>query len=346
LIEELQAEFDNYQQARVQVSQVDAGPPKEELPFKAQIHTEDEAKARRLAGDIVAFLNGRTIARRNGAEALVTRAEIANPTQVTRVDTEKVIEVRAGFDAEDTSALVSAAQEAVEEEFPPEVMADYGLAQNALRFDFGAETENQESFSTLLIAFPVLLGVMYLLMAFQFKSFLQPLLIFVAIPFSFFGVAAGLYLTDNPLSFFVMVGFFALIGIALNNTILLIDYANQAKADGMGSIDAVVHALKARFRPLITTSLTSVVALVPLALSDPFWESLSYTLIFGLLSSTFLVVVAFPYIYLGGEVLRKFGHKWWIRELPAPLQYPLDLLIAPVRLAAFILHIIFRHKPA
>jgi multidrug efflux pump subunit AcrB len=261
-----------------------------------------------------------------------------------RSDGERIVEIGAGFDAEDTSALVAAAQDKVEAEFTTEKIANYGLDGNALRFDFGTESDNQESFRTLLVAFPILLVVMYLLMALQFKSFLQPLLIFMAIPFSFFGVSLGLYLSDNPLSFFVMIGFFALIGIAVNNTILLTDYANQARKEGMGRIDAVAYAVKARFRPLITTSLTSVVALVPLALSDPFWEALSFTLIFGLLSSTFLVVVAFPYVYLGGEVLRMFGHKLWVRELPRVIQISLDVLIAPVRLTAYILHIIFRHK--
>jgi multidrug efflux pump subunit AcrB len=73
---------------------------------------------------------------------------------------------------------------------------------------------------------------MYLLLAFQFKSFSQPLLFLVAVPFSFFGVAVGLLLTGNPFCFFVMIAFFALIGISVNNTILLTDYANQ----GVGKV--------------------------------------------------------------------------------------------------------------
>ena len=345
LVEKLQTEFDDYKAAQVKIDQIDVGPPEEELPFRVQVYSEDDAKASVLASDIVAFLSGRSIDRQNGTTAKITRAEIANPTQTVRIDGQKVTEARAGFDANDTSALVVAAQNEVQDEFTSDKLAGYGLAKDALKFDFGTESENQESFSTLLIAFPILLGIMYFLMVFQFKSFLQPLLIFMAIPFSFFGVATGLYLSDNSLSFFVMVGFFALIGIALNNTILLTDYANQARKDGMGRVDATAYAIKARFRPLITTSLTSVVALVPLALSDPFWESLSFTLIFGLLSSTFLVIVAFPYIYLGGEILRALGHTIWQRQLPKVVQYPVDILISPVRLAAFILHGIFRHKP-
>ncbi len=139
---------------------------------------------------------------------------------------------------------------------------------------------------------------------------MQPLLIFTALPFAVFGVGLGLYLTDNVVSFFSMLGVFALIGISLNNTILLTDYANESQRQGMSPDDAMADALQARLRPLITTSITSVLALLPLALSDPFWEGLSFTLIFGLISSTFLVITVFPYYYLITE---------WLRFLPKKL---------------------------
>jgi len=145
-----------------------------------------------------------------------------------------------------------------------------------------------------------------MLLALQFRSFLQPVLIFMAIPFTFFGVFAGLFYTDNALSFFVQVGFIGLIGIAVNNTILLTSYANQEREEGAGIIDAIANAVTKRFRPLITTTLTTVVALLPLALSDPFWEPLAYTIIFGLMSSTVLVVVSFPYYYMAVEKIRNY----------------------------------------
>ena len=146
--------------------------------------------------------------------------------------------------------------------------------------------------------------VIYLLLIFEFRSFLQPLLIFMAIPFSLFGVTLGLYLSDNPFSFFAMLGFFALIGLSIKNTILLTDYANQSRRAGMGPVDSVHAALAERFRPLIATSLTAVVSLIPLAITSPFWEGLAVVLIGGLLSSTFLVITVFPYYYLAAEFLR------------------------------------------
>ena len=126
----------------------------------------------------------------------------------------------------------------------------------------------------------------------------------MAIPFSLFGVTLSLYLTDNAFSFFVAMGFFALIGLSIKNTILVVDYANQSRKAGMGAIDAATAALEERFRPLVATSLTAVVSLIPLAITSPFWQGLAVVLIGGLLSSTFLVITVFPYYYLGGEYLR------------------------------------------
>jgi Cu/Ag efflux pump CusA len=126
----------------------------------------------------------------------------------------------------------------------------------------------------------------------------------MAIPFSIFGIMLGLDITNNAISFFTMLGFFALLGLSIKNTILLTDYANQARREGATAIDATVAALEERFRPLFATSMTAVVSLIPLALSSPFWEGLAVVLIFGLLSSTFLVITVFPYYFLGTEYLR------------------------------------------
>ena len=178
------------------------------------------------------------------------------------------------------------------------------MSKDAVVFDFGQESENQESFATLALAFPLVLVAIYILLAFQFRSLAQPLMIFMAIPFSLFGITLGLYLTDNAFSFFAMLGFFALIGLSLKNTILLTDYANQQRRKGVRIVDAAVDALGERFRPLLATSLTAVVALTPLALMSPFWEGLAVVLICGLLSSTLLVILVFPYYYLGVEFMR------------------------------------------
>ena len=82
------------------------------------------------------------------------------------------------------------------------------------------------------------------------------------------------------------------------------DFANQERRAGADRKQAIETALRRRFRPLVATSLTTVAGVLPLALSDPFWEALGYTIIFGLLSSTFLVLFSFPYYYLAIEAVR------------------------------------------
>ena len=99
----------------------------------------------------------------------------------------------------------------------------------------------------------------------------------------------------------------------MNNSILLVDFANQERDLGADRKTAISTAIRRRFRPLVATSLTTVGGLLPLALSDPFWEALAFTIIFGLLSSTFLVIISFPYYYLGIEWLRDKVHTPWRR---------------------------------
>lgn len=288
----------------VKVLQYDAGPPATDFPFMVQVQEEDELRALELATLLIEFIDGAEITRPNGTTASITETKLENTQSVARVDGVRQVQVVAGFDADDTSALLVAAQELVEDKFTEAYLVENGFAPDALGFDFGQESENADSFASLAFAFPIALLLMYILLVSQFRSFLQPLLIFMAIPFTFLGVFAGLYYSDNSLSFFVQVGLIGLIGIAVNNTILLTTYANQERRAGERSIDAISNALTKRFRPLVATTLTTVVALLPLALTDPFWEPLAFTIIFGLVSSTFFVLIAFPYYFLAAEWLR------------------------------------------
>lgn len=303
IIDGLKKDFDDFDGAKVSVSQVDAGPPASD--FAAQIDTSQNREAsERLANDVAAYLKDVKLERPDGSIAKIETVSVANTSIYTRSDNKPYIAVTAQFVDDDTTTLVTLAKNAVEKEFDSAKVESYGLADDTISYNFGQEDENQDSFATMAVAFPILLCVIYVLLAAQFRSFLQPLLIFMAIPFSLFGITLGLYLTDNAFSFFAMLGFFALIGLSLKNTILLTDYANQSRRAGMGAVDAAHEALAERFRPLIATSFTAVVSLIPLAISSPFWEGLAVVLIFGLLSSTFLVITVFPYYYLGAEYMR------------------------------------------
>ncbi len=249
-------------------------------------------------------MQSKTLVRTSGKTAHFTHISEPNPLVFTGNKGVSTINVAASFDGTDTTTLVTLAQSAVKQEFDAGKLKSYGLQPADLTFDIGQESQNQDSFKTLALAFPVLLIIMYLVLIIEFRSFLQPLLIFMAIPFSVFGVMFGLYITNNPISFFALLGFFALIGLSIKNTILLTDFANQSRRAGMNPVDAAVAAIKERIRPLFATSLTAVLSLVPLAITSPFWQGLAVVLIFGLLSSTLLVLTVFPYYYLGAEYLR------------------------------------------
>lgn len=304
LVKQLQHKFNtDFKEAEVIVGQSDIGPPSSAFIIQIDASKNREA-ALQAAQDIGKYLSSTELTRTSGKKAHFTNVIVSSPNQFVRDNGTAIVTVSAGFDGNDTTTLVNLAQTAVKNKFDGKKLESYGLEKGTLSFNLGQESDNQNSFKTLALAFPVLLAVMFILLAFEFHSLLQPLLIFMAIPFSIFGVMLGLYLTNNAISFFTMLGFFALIGLSIKNTILLTDFANQARASGMQAIDAAVAALEERFRPLFATSMTAVVSLIPLALFSPFWQGLAVVLIFGLLSSTLLVITVFPYYYLGAEYLR------------------------------------------
>jgi multidrug efflux pump subunit AcrB len=314
LVEKLKKAYSGFSDARVTVAQLDVGPPAS--AFTARIETTDRTAGFKLAADIQKFLLKTELVRPSGEKARVVSASVSDTASYDRADGKAYVQVSGNFDDDDISTLVTLAQTAVEKEFTPAKVASYGLSKDALNFDFGQESENQDSFKSLAIAFPIVLVAIYILLSLQFRSLIQPLLIFMAIPFSLFGITLGLFITDNAFSFFAMLGFFALIGLSLKNTILLTDYANQQRRLGVPAVDAAAEALHERFRPLVATSLTAVVSLIPLAYMSPFWEGLAVVLICGLLSSTFLVILVFPYYYLGVEfmrlhVSRRAGLTWF-----------------------------------
>jgi multidrug efflux pump subunit AcrB len=303
LAEKVEKSLKSVPGATFKAGQVDvAGPPTS--PFSVRIETDNEQAANKLASDLSAYMREVELKRPDGSTAKFKTVTISNPDSITRRDGNRYISVSAEFNGDDTSTLVILGKDAINKEFTTEKVTGYGLKSGVIKFDVGQEEENQDSFKTLLFAFPILLVAIYVLLGIQFRSLLQPILIFMAIPFSIFGITAGLWLTHNAFSFFTMLGFFALIGLSIKNTILLTDYANQARRSGSNPVEAVSISLQERFRPLVATSLTAIVSLIPLYLSDPFWEGLAVTLMFGLLSSTFLVITVFPYYYLGAEYMR------------------------------------------
>lgn len=314
-VEQLQEALADFEGARLTIGTIENGPPVEDFPFAVQITATDTnvAEVEALATEMRDSLLGLELDKASGEVTEISETLISTQGQVFRTNGERQIEVRAAFSNDDLTNNLNAAEELVNELYPASDLEARGLSADAVNFDFGQESDNQDDFAGLVTALIVAMALVVVLLVLQFRSIVQPLLIILAIPFSLFGVFAALSLTDNPLSFFVFVGLIALIGVVVNNTILLIDAANQGRRAGLRPGEAIGQAVARRFRPLVATTLTTVVGLLPLALSDPFWEALSFTLIGGLLSSTFLVLLTFPVFYLAVEKvrtpIRNFGRR-------------------------------------
>ena len=285
------------------------GPPVEEFPFKVLVFDEDPARAERLARMVDDHLLGATLTASNGSEIKVVDSRLEPVVGIQRRDGQRALSASFKFDNENISAVLQVAEQAVRDRFSPEFLAAQGFTAESIGFDLGQESDNLEAFASLSYTYPITILIIYVLLALQFRSLTKPLLMLVAIPLSLPGVIAFLTLTGNPLSFFVMLGAIGLGGVVVNNTILLTEYANQQRRAGLPPSLAIAAAVNERLRPLMATTLTTVVALIPLIVNEPVWEVLAGVIVSGLISSTLLVILVFPSFYLGT------GWLWrrWIR---------------------------------
>lgn len=287
-----------------------AGPPSEEYPFAMQIYGDDFTGLQDAATNIQNFIKSQEVL----PGTTVTATTVENTDAIVKKNGQRFLSVRAKYsDTKSQSAANLELKELITNEYTQEKLEEFGLKVESLTFDFGQESENLESFNSAVVAFLVTLILMYALLVTQYNSFTQPILIFLAIPLGFPLLFPGLYLTGNALSFFAALGLIALVGIVVNNTIMLVDYANKATNEGLSARDAIVRAVRIRLRPIVTTTATTVGGLLPLALTDPFWESLSLSIIFGLVSSAALVVTVFPIFYIIVENSRIVVKKVVIR---------------------------------
>jgi HAE1 family hydrophobic/amphiphilic exporter-1 len=161
----------------------------------------------------------------------------------------------------------------------------------------GENEDMAEAFSDIFRA--LIIGIILIagLLVLQFNSFKQPLFILITIPLALIGVLPGLVLMGQPLSFPAAIGVVALIGIVVKNAIILIEKININITNNLEFKEAIIEAGKSRLRPIILTTITTVVGMIPLAISDPTWGPLAYAIIFGLSFSTVLTLFVLPIIY-------------------------------------------------
>ncbi|HTF20253.1 MAG TPA: efflux RND transporter permease subunit, partial [Chryseolinea sp.] len=166
-------------------------------------------------------------------------------------------------------------------------------------YTMGGEVEaSQESFGGLGTIIIVTVFMFVAVLILMFKTFKSMLIVLSVIPLGIVGAVLGLLLTGNPLSFVAIIGLIALAGVEVKNSILLVDFTNQLRKQGMSVEDAIRHAGEVRFLPIVLTSLTAIGGLLPIALSvNPLISPLAVVLIGGLISSTLLSRIVTPVVY-------------------------------------------------
>lgn len=168
---------------------------------------------------------------------------------------------------------------------------------NEVVFD-GEREEVKRNFGSMGVLFAFTILLVYLILFIQFNSFVNPIIILITIPLSIIGIFNGLFITGKPLAFMVMLGIISLAGVVVNNAILLIEYINDARRQGFSVEEACKDAVSKRFRPIVSTTMTTVIGLVPLYLSgNPLFDGMSIALMAGLLTSTVLTMIIIPTIY-------------------------------------------------
>jgi multidrug efflux pump subunit AcrB len=171
-----------------------------------------------------------------------------------------------------------------------------------ISLDFSGELDDiEESLDAMPYLFLMGVGLIYLIIGAQFRSYFQPLLILATIPLAFTGVVIGLFITENPLSLYTLYGIVALVGIAVNASIVLISAANTRLYQGMSVNHAIIFAARQRIIPILITSLTTVAGLFSLASGfagkSLIWGPLATAIVWGLAFSTLLTLFVIPLLY-------------------------------------------------
>jgi len=218
--------------------------------------------------------------------------ERQGPLTIERRDQDRVVYIGGGLYGRSLGEVVKDLRSRLE---------DLKLPTGA-SLEIGGSAEDQaESFRWLFIALIVGIILVYLVMAAQFESLIDPFIIMFSVPFAIVGVIWALFITGYTLSIISYIGMIMLVGIVVNNAIVLVDYTNILRARGVPVHDAIIMAGKRRLRPVLMTALTTIFALTPMALSkgegSEMWSPLGVSVIGGLFVSTVITLIFVPTLY-------------------------------------------------
>jgi multidrug efflux pump subunit AcrB len=226
-------------------------------------------------------------------DSVVSLEYLQSPTEIDHYKIQRVVDIYVTPSGEDLGKLTSAIEKTV---------ADAKLPPN-IRVNLRGMVEGMNaSFKSFGIGFGISFILLILILIAQFRSFIDPLLIMLAIPMGFIGVLVILPLTHTTLNVMSLMGVLMLIGIADSNSILIVDFAHKLEEQGMSVLDAVVTACRVRLRPILMTSLATIIGMIPMAMKlgegGEQYTPMARAIIGGLTSSVLLTVFIVPAAYL------------------------------------------------
>ena len=260
----------------------------EQINIRVRLEEEDRNSIEEVENLLVSSNLGLQIPLKEIAEVTVG----SGPKGIDRENQQRIVNVSGNISGRFLGKVIQDAQQKLEKLVLPE---DY-------RYEFvGENKEMQESFMQLALALVLSVILVYMIIAAQFESLLMPLAVMFSVPFSLIGVILGLLLADKSLNVLSYIGIIMLVGIVVNNSIVLIDYINQLRQKGMERKEAIILGGKTRLRPILMTMFTTVLALFPMALGAgegaELRSPMAITIIGGLSSSTFLSLIIVPIFY-------------------------------------------------
>jgi HAE1 family hydrophobic/amphiphilic exporter-1 len=224
---------------------------------------------------------------------LGTVVESLTPPSITRKNRERLVTV-SGVVSDGVAlsdAVIATNALLAQTDIPSELSVEIG----------GSFEDQKEMFSDLIMLLLMIIILVYIVMASQFESFMSPFVIMFSIPFAFVGVLLGLYVSGLPLGAMGMVGILILMGVVVKNGIVLIDYTILMRERGNSIAESSVIAAKSRLRPILMTTLTTVLGMIPMALGrgegSEMWRSLGVVVAWGLSISTLVTLVIIPTVY-------------------------------------------------
>ncbi|RNB88312.1 efflux RND transporter permease subunit [Brevibacillus nitrificans] len=241
------------------------------------------------------YLNNLRISAPGGAQvalsSVATISKVDVPLTINRSNMTREVKVTADLAGRDLNAVSKDIQAKVDKLNLPD----------GYKLEFGGQSQDMaESFGSLALAIVLSVVLLYMVMAAQFESLYSPFIIMFSVPPTVTGVLLGLLVTGTSISVSVLIGYILLIGLVVNNAIVLIDYINQLRAQGWELRDAILHAGPIRLRPILMTTLTTILAIGPLAFAGGSGTEtqapMAITVIFGLSFSTLITLVLVPVV--------------------------------------------------